>query len=285
MTARFVSSADGTPIALFAQDAATRPNSEAGRDAAAGPALLLVHGAAADHTTFRVVAPRLARRRQVVLLDRRGRGASGDAGDPAGYAIEREYEDVAAAAEALAGESGGPVDVLGHSYGGRCALGAALMTPAIRRVVAYEGAPGPVEGAAAQDLIDRLERAGERDGPGAMLDAFLRFVVGMSEGELTAYHANPVWPDRVRAAERTLIREVRAEREPAAGLARLGGVRQPVLLIVGERSPAFFQEGTATLAQVLVDGRVVVIHDAAHAAHHTQPEAFTNAVEEFLDAP
>ena len=77
-------------------------------------------------------------------MDRRGRGDSGDGdGDPARYAIAREFDDLAAVADALAEETGGPVDVVGHSLGGRIALGASLRTPAIRRVVAYESAPLP----------------------------------------------------------------------------------------------------------------------------------------------
>ena len=121
-----VRSRDGTPIAVF-----SRGN---------GPPLILVHGATADHTTFRVVGPRFAERFTVHAIDRRGRGASGDG--PA-YAIEREYEDVAAVAQTLAEMTGSAVDVLGHSYGGRCALGAALLTGTIHRVVSYEGAPAP----------------------------------------------------------------------------------------------------------------------------------------------
>ena len=123
---RIVTSADGTPIAVFSSGD--------------GPPLVLVHGATADHTTFRVVGPRFAERFAVHAIDRRGRGASGDG--PA-YAIEREFEDVAAVAEALAEASGAPVGVFGHSYGGRCALGAALLTDTIGRVVSYEGAPTP----------------------------------------------------------------------------------------------------------------------------------------------
>ena len=46
-------------------------------------------------------------------------------------------------AEALATNHGGSIDVVGHSYGGRTALGAALLTTAIGRVVCYEGAPSP----------------------------------------------------------------------------------------------------------------------------------------------
>ena len=37
----------------------------------------------------------------------------------------------------------GPIDLVGHSYGGRTALGAALLTDAVGRVVCYEGAPTP----------------------------------------------------------------------------------------------------------------------------------------------
>jgi pimeloyl-ACP methyl ester carboxylesterase len=55
----------------------------------------------------------LAQRHSVYAVDRRGRGLSGDGAE---YGVEREFEDIAAVAEAL----DAPVDVLGHSYG-RCA--------------------------------------------------------------------------------------------------------------------------------------------------------------------
>ena len=41
----------------------------------------------------------------------------------------------------VAATAGASVDVVGHSYGGRIGLGAALRTDAIRRLVVYEGAP------------------------------------------------------------------------------------------------------------------------------------------------
>ena len=128
----FVASRDGTPIAVFS--------------AGAGPDLVLVHGTTADHRTWRVVGPRLALRHRLHAIDRRGRGRSGDG---ASYAIARELEDVAAVADTLAGASRRPVDVVGHSLGGRIALGASLRTENVRRVVAYEGAPTRTRGAAA----------------------------------------------------------------------------------------------------------------------------------------
>jgi pimeloyl-ACP methyl ester carboxylesterase len=283
--ARTVVSRDGTSIAVFDVEPADRGavnRGRAGRHGAERPPVILVHGTASDHTTWRVAGPLLAASRTVVAIDRRGRGASGDGQT---YAIEREYEDVVAVATWLterAGSNG--VDVLGHSYGGRVALGAALASPAILRVVAYEGAPVHVRfGRVAHAALARLEADVRAGRPDRVLDRFLRAEVGFTTAGLAAYHANPVWPDRVAAAERTLLRELRAETSPAAGLAQLSAVRQPVLLILGSESPAFFRHGTERLTDQLADVAVVEIAGAAHAAHHTHAAEFVAAVEAFLD--
>ncbi len=240
---------------------------------------MLVHGASADHTTFRVVGPLLAASFAVHAIDRRGRGASGDA--PA-YAVEREFEDVAAVADALAAGSGAAVDVFGHSYGGRCALGAAVLTDSIRRVVSYEGAPTPPGSSYHPAGVERRLRerlaAGDRDGA---LAAFLTEVVGMSAADLAAYQADPIWPVRAAAAG-TILRELEAEADPAASLDRLGAVRQPVLQILGGASLPVFREATVALDSRLADGHVVVIDGARHAAHHTHPHEVVRAVKAFL---
>jgi pimeloyl-ACP methyl ester carboxylesterase len=262
---RFVTSADGTPIAVFSSGD--------------GPPLILVHGATADHTTFRVVGPRFAERFAVHAIDRRGRGASGD--EPA-YAIEREYEDLAAVAEVLAEESGAAVSVFGHSYGGRCALGAALVTDTIGRVVSYEGAPAPSGSSYHPTGIERRLRerlaVGDRDGALAL---FLTEVVGMSAADLAAYRADPVWPIRAAAAG-TILRELEAEADPAASLDQLGAVRQPVLQLLGSESLPVFRLATEALDDRLADARIVVIDGARHAAHHTHPDVVVRALEEFL---
>jgi pimeloyl-ACP methyl ester carboxylesterase len=244
-----------------------------------GPPLVLVHGASADHTTFRVVGPLLEGSCSIAAIDRRGRGGSGDRSD---HRIEREFEDVAAVAERLAEWSGRPVDVFGHSYGGRCALGAALRTDAIRRVISYEGAPTPAGAsyhpAGVEDRIRGWLEAGD---PDEALATFLREVVGMSEPDLAAYRADPVWPLRAGAAG-TVLRELEAETDPAASLAALGAVRQPVLQLLGGESLPVFGEATVALDEQLADGRVVVIEGARHAAHHTHPTAVVAAITAFL---
>jgi pimeloyl-ACP methyl ester carboxylesterase len=264
---RVVRSADATPIAVFSTGV--------------GPPLVLVHGAAADHTTFRVVGPLLATRFTIHAIDRRGRGASGDTSP---YAIEREYEDLAAVATALAQEAGGPVDVFGHSYGGRCALGAALLTTDVRRVISYEGAPTPpgerYGDAALPGELAALAAAGHDE---TLLETFMARVVGMSADELDRYRADPVWPRRVGAAK-TIAREVAAESGDEAGLDRLGAVEQPVLQILGGDSRREFRVATAALDDRLAAGTIVVIPGARHAAHHTHPGAVMEAVTAFLGA-
>ena len=262
-----ITSPDGTRIAAFHNGSTS------------APPLVLVHGTTADHTTFRAIGPRLADSLALYAPDRRGRGTSGDT---LPYSIEREFEDVAAVAEALATNHGAPIDIVGHSYGGRTALGAALLTEAIGRVVCYEGAPTP-PGASyhPSGVEDRLRGRlanGDLDGALAM---FLTEVVGMSADDLAGYRANPVWPVRMAAAG-TILRELEAELDPAASLEALGGVRQPVLQILGSDSMAVFRDATSALDERLADGRVVVIDGARHAAHHTHPKAFVDAIRAFL---
>lgn len=277
---------DGSELAVFE----VRPDAGstagvaevAGVDGTPRPPLLLVHGATADHTTWRAVGPAFARHRPTFAMDRRGRGGSTDG---AQYSIEREFEDIATVAEALARRAGGDaVDIAGHSYGGRCGLGASLRTPSIRRVVVYEGAPAP-PGVSYRPpgLVDDVRAALERGDDEGALTTFLAGIVGMSEAELDAYRANPVWPARVAAAF-TILREIEAEATPAGSIAALGKATVPVLLILGSASRSPFRLGTDALAAALADATVVEIEGAAHAAHHTHVPAFVAAVEGFLDA-
>src|SRR6266568_6334575 len=112
-----IHSQDGTPIAAW--------------HSGVGAPLVLVHGTTADHTVWTPVRVALERHFTVWTLDRRGRGSSGDA---AAYALARESEDLAAVIDAI----GGAVQVLGHSFGGLCALETALLTPHIGRLMLYE---------------------------------------------------------------------------------------------------------------------------------------------------
>ena len=270
---RMVAAPDGALIAVFS----------AGPAVDGRPPLLLVHGTTADHRTWRVVAPELATRHGVHAIDRRGRGDSTD-GPSGAYSVERELEDVAAVAEALAAEAGGPVDVIGHSLGGRIALGASLRTPAIRRIVAYESAPtlGHREPGARDELLDALRADLDRGDNDALLARFMTEAVGMPPADLAAFRADPIWPRRAAAAP-TIVRELdAAEADPAIGMDALATVAVPVLQLVGSVGTAGFREGAAVLDARLAHGRLETIEGARHAAHHSHPDAFLAAVERFL---
>lgn len=106
-----VRSADGTSLAIWAEGT--------------GPPLVMVHGSLCDHSRFDLLAAALSDDLTTFAMDRRGFGASGDA---PGYALEREFEDVAAVVDAVAARTGGKVALWGHSYGAGCAMGAATLT-------------------------------------------------------------------------------------------------------------------------------------------------------------
>ena len=83
-------------------------------------------------------------------IDRRGCGLS----DPYrhDYEVERDFEDVAAVVDMISA----PLDLVGHSIGGFCALHTALLTPHVRRLVLYEPPLGGPE-VASTEVIDRIE--------------------------------------------------------------------------------------------------------------------------------
>ncbi len=273
---RIVASPDGVPIALF----------ESGLPPARATdhsTLVLVHGTTADHTTFRAFAPVIGLTRHLVAIDRRGRGASGDGRSR--YSINLEYGDLAAVAHTLATLDGRPVDVFGHSYGGRVALGAARQSEDIRRIIVYEGAP-PAAGRPYRPVgIERRIRAHLAHGNGAgALEAFFREVVGLDDDGIAAYRANPVWPARVAAAG-TLPRELEAEGSTGASIEALGDLAIPVLLVLGTASREPFEAATEALAARLPSASILRIEGAAHAAHHTHVPELALGVEAFLDAP
>lgn len=271
---RHVASRDGTPIAWWRYGSPETPPIRQER-----PALLLVHGTTADHTTFRVLGPLLAAGRQTFAMDRRGREASGNGPS---YSIEREFEDVAAVADAIAAATGSPVDVLGHSYGGRCAMGAALLSPTIRRVVSYEGAVPPGVGAGRPELVGRLERLEAEDDREELLHVFLTEVVEMTPPEWEAFRTSPVWPARLAAAH-TILRELRAGASPADAWERYGALAIPVLQLLGSESAPLFRAGAEALDARLEHGRIAVIAGARHNAHHTHAREMVELVTGFLD--
>src|SRR6185437_13436755 len=100
--------------------------SERGSGTAGRPTLVLVHGFTGSAHDFALVADDLATDRRVVLLDQRGHGDSTKTGSLEGYTIDQLVADLAAFLDAV---GDGPVDLLGHSMGGRVSMGLVLSRP------------------------------------------------------------------------------------------------------------------------------------------------------------
>jgi pimeloyl-ACP methyl ester carboxylesterase len=255
-----VASRDGTPIAVWRTGD--------------GPPLVLVHGTAADHGRWAPVLPALEEHFTVFAIDRRGRGRSGDADD---YALEREFEDVAAVVD-WAGES---VDVLGHSHGGVCALEAALLTSRIRKLVLYEPPMGFV--VSPRHVVEQLEAllaAGQRD---ELVAFFMQHVAGLPADQVELLRSLPAWPARVAVAH-TIPREERADSEYAFEPERFRDVDVSTLVLQGGESPEVFRVAGEAIRAALPDCRIAVMPGQRHAAMDTGTELFTETVLGFLHA-
>jgi pimeloyl-ACP methyl ester carboxylesterase len=258
-----ITSKDGTPIAY--------------RRSGEGPPLGLVHGAAADHGRWAPVLPALEERFTVYAIDRRGRGGSGDSAD---YAIEREFEDVAAVVDSI----GEPVNLLGHSYGALCSLEVVLRTRNVHKLVLYD--PG-IEVAGEEiyphEVIERLEalrEAGDRDG---VVATTMREVAGLPPEAVERLRSLPVWQARVAAAH-TIPRELRAVKAYRFDPERFEDLGVPTLLLSGGDSPAALIKAAEAVDEALPDSRIVVMPGQGHSAMDTGTDLFTTEVLRFLAA-
>jgi pimeloyl-ACP methyl ester carboxylesterase len=258
-----VASNDGTRVAYWRSGA--------------GPPLVVVHGTTADHTRWARLLPELERRFTVIVMDRRGRGSSGDTAD---YVIHREFEDVAAVIE----DVGEPVFLLGHSYGAICSLEAALLTDKVRRLILYEPPiplGGPIYPPGTPERIQVRVDAGDLEGA---LEVFFREVVVMPDHELAVYRKLPAWKARITLA-RTIPRELTLDRTYRFQPERFARFSIPTLLLLGGDSPPIFRQVIDLLADALPSSRTVVMPGQQHVAMDTAPELFLQEVYGFLTGP
>jgi pimeloyl-ACP methyl ester carboxylesterase len=245
-----------------------------------GRPLVLVHGVLADHTRWRRLLPYLKPHLTVHAMDRRGRGASADAPD---YHATREFEDVAAVVDAVAETAGSTVDLYGHSFGGFCAFGAALLTSNIHRLVLYEGWPpaNPAAKTIPPETVERLDALladGDRE---AVVETMFREVVRMPEAELAALRAQPSWPARVAAAH-TITRELQAISEVPLDPRQAARITVPTLLLTGSVSRDPFAGDVETVAAALPDTRIAVLEGQQHVADIFAPEVVAGHLLGFL---
>lgn len=256
-----VTSADGTKIAF--------------ERSGSGPSLVLVHGASASAKRWGNIRPLLDKHFTVIAMDRRGRGGSGDVAPGTPYALEREYEDVAAVA-AAAGE---PVILFGHSYGGLSSLGAMPTLDRVAALIIYE-APVPTGPLLPDELLERLEDAARRDDRDGIMKMFCEEVVRMRPSDIATLRASPAWPARLAAAH-TIPREMRAVETFSLAATQPERISIPTLLLHGGDSPDFFKSSMAKIADAIPHARSAALEGHQHVAMDTAPDLLTRTVTDF----
>lgn len=259
-------------------------------DGSAMPPLLVINGGMInDHSVLWPALSPLARERQVILYDLRGRGESSEPADPGAATIEDDAADVGALRRAMGVRRW---DVLGHSMGGGIAMiAAAIDEPGVRRLVLVDSI-GPTSDWIAplrRGVVDRLTGA-DREG-----------VTRFSESDLTrpdpalqAAYARAVYP--AWFADPDMARRFTApdavSRTGAAALARLrgvgydwrpllGGVSAPALVIHGEKDvlPAAV---AFEIAKTLPHATVSLVPSSGHMPFWEAPGTFFSLIETFL---
>jgi pimeloyl-ACP methyl ester carboxylesterase len=243
-----------------------------------GRGLLLVHGTGTSGGRWRPVRSALEARFTVHAMDRRGHGRSGDAPD---YAIEQEYDDIACCIAAVAAR---PIDVVAHSYGALCALGAGRGGARIGRLVLYEPPVPAVHGDYyPAGVIPAMRAAIARgDTTGAMTE-FLVGVHGMRAEDVVRMQRLGAWREQTAMAP-LVLRELEAVDRFRFVAAEYAGWRIPTLLLLGGDSPAQYRATAEMLGGGLPGSRIEVLPGQGHNAINAGGALFADAVLRFLGA-
>jgi len=242
--------------------------------------LLIAHGLFGSARNWGAIAKRLSARGPVLAVDMRNHGESP-------REARNGYPEMAAdLAEVIAAE-GGPMDVLGHSMGGKAAMRLALERPeAVRRLVVADIAPvayghsqsGYIEAMRGLDL-EGLESRGEAD---------RRLAERLDDAGLRAFFLQSLDLKAEPPRWRLNLDVLEAEMERitgwpgAEGLAAFEG---PALFLTGAESDYVTAEHREGIRALFPRARFARIPGAGHWLHAEKPREFSEAVRVFLDAP
>jgi pimeloyl-ACP methyl ester carboxylesterase len=237
------------------------------------PTVVLCHGAGGNHASWFQQTPVFGGARRVVAFDQRGFGRSTARGGPNRPTLAAR--DLAAVLDA-AGVAG-PIDLVGQSMGGWCALAFALAHPRRVRRLVLADTPGGIMtaelAAALRTLAERTATPPDELGRHPALAASFA-----ARAPALAYLYQTLGgfgePDMAKVGPALLGTIV-----PDGDLA---GLTVPVLFVVGAEDALFPPAAIRASAAKLADARVVEIPGAGHSPYFEQPEAWNRAVGEFL---
>jgi pimeloyl-ACP methyl ester carboxylesterase len=260
--------------------------SERGSNSAGRPTLVLVHGYTGSSHDFSLQVDALAADRRVLTIDHRGHGLSTKTGHLDGYTIEQLSADLTALLEAM-GE--GPVDLLGHSMGGRVVMGLVRARPDLVQSLilmdtsAWSFLPPDKE---VRHLVRGFINA---FAPAGGMPTTLS--MGGSEEVLIEASTPAEWRKEkeaifagmdayaVKALGAVLMGD--AADDDTSLRARLPSITCPTTVIVGEHDHPLVDQAPA-LADEVANGRLTVIPGAYHSPQLTHATEWQAAVESHL---
>ena len=240
------------------------------------PALFLLHSLLSDRASFDAVVPRLSRSFRVIVPELPGFGGSQPVGGGFADVADRMAEAV------RDGAAGGEAIVLGNGYGGFVALQMAIRHPGIasRYIFADCGAAFTEEG---RQAFRNMAAASKAKGLAAISDVAMRRLFAP---EFQAEHPD-LMRERREAFLRTDPKVLHAACNALAELdlrPELGKVKVPALVVVGEHDEATPPPMSRELAAGLPDARLKIIAGCAHVPQLQSPDAFLEAIGDFLPA-
>lgn len=257
--------------------------------AGALPLLLVNGGMLFDHRNLWPALSPLARSRQVVLYDQRGRGLTAPPASVADARIEDDAEDIGALRRALGLRQW---DVLGHSWGGGISmLGVANDLAGTRRLVTVD-AVGPTSGwmrtlhevalervlPEDREIIRTLGGEGLHAADPVTHEKHARAVhrAWFANAELASHFSPPSGASETGATALATLR-----REGYDWTDRLRALSVPTLVIHGE-ADALPVSVAHELAKLLPRATLEIIPDAGHMPFLEAPRRFFDLVERFL---
>ncbi|MBP9205096.1 MAG: alpha/beta hydrolase [Kofleriaceae bacterium] len=250
--------------------------------AGSGPTVVLVHGSAADHSTWSIqLASTLTAVARLVAYDRRGSGRSPPWPVTAPWwSVEAHAADLA---ELLADEAT-PAVVVGSSFGAVVALELARRQPALCRAVVLCEPPmaagdevpvGPV------GFLDELDAVAAADGAPAAATVFLRTVLGDD-----AFARMPrAYRDRSTAMWPAIRSDCQALAAYQPRYRQLAGLVVPTWLVGGERSAPYFAATLDALGAAIPGSERATIRAAGHMMHAEGHRQFGELLRVILGGP
>jgi 3-oxoadipate enol-lactonase len=225
-----------------------------------------------DRASFDAIAPQLSKTHRVIVPELPGFGGSKAVSGGLAATADRMAEAVK--------EAGGEAIVLGNGYGGFVALQMAIRHPTIasKLILADCGAAFSEQGREAFRTMGAVSKA---KGLAAITDVAMRRLFAP---EFQAAHPD-LMRDRREAFLKTDPQVLQAACAQLAELdlrPELSKVKMPVLVLVGEHDEATPPPMSHELAALLPDARLKVLAGCAHVPQLQAPEAFLDAIADFL---